>query len=130
MVFRGGSLVAERLFARRAAASVVAVFEHQIGQDLERKRLVWIGGEFRRACCRPLPRVECGVAPGGTHVFIVSATDLHGRKARNAQISLEEPTAVDYAVMLALIVIVCLTAIQAIGTNPSTTFQNITDQID
>ena len=32
------------------------------------------------------------------------------------------PTAVEYAVMLALIVIVCLTAIQAIGTNASAKF--------
>ena len=32
------------------------------------------------------------------------------------------PTAVEYAVMLALIVIVCLTAITAIGTKASTTF--------
>lgn len=32
------------------------------------------------------------------------------------------PTAVEYAVMLALIVIVCLTAIQAVGTNASNTF--------
>lgn len=32
------------------------------------------------------------------------------------------PTAVEYAVMLALIVVVCLTAIQAIGTNANTTF--------
>ena len=35
------------------------------------------------------------------------------------------PTAVEYAVMLALIVIVCLTAIGAIGTNANTTFDNI-----
>ncbi len=35
------------------------------------------------------------------------------------------PTAVEYAVMLALIVIVCLTAISAIGTNASTTFGNV-----
>ena len=32
------------------------------------------------------------------------------------------PTAVEYAVMLALIVIVCLTAIRSIGTNANTTF--------
>jgi len=32
------------------------------------------------------------------------------------------PTAVEYAVMLALIVIVCLTAIQTIGTNANTKF--------
>jgi pilus assembly protein Flp/PilA len=40
------------------------------------------------------------------------------------------PTAVEYAVMLALIVIVCLTAIQAIGTNANTTFQKIGDAIN
>jgi pilus assembly protein Flp/PilA len=35
------------------------------------------------------------------------------------------PTAVEYAVMLALIVIVCLTAIRTIGTNANTTFENV-----
>ena len=35
------------------------------------------------------------------------------------------PTAVEYAVMLALIVIVCLTAIQSIGTNANTTFESV-----
>lgn len=35
------------------------------------------------------------------------------------------PTAVEYAVMLALIVIVCLTAIQAIGTNANAKFQQV-----
>ena len=35
------------------------------------------------------------------------------------------PTAVEYAVMLALIIIVCLTAISAVGTNASTTFTNV-----
>jgi pilus assembly protein Flp/PilA len=35
------------------------------------------------------------------------------------------PTAVEYAVMLALIVIVCLTAIRSIGTNANTTFEGV-----
>jgi pilus assembly protein Flp/PilA len=35
------------------------------------------------------------------------------------------PTAVEYAVMLALIVIVCLTAIQAIGTNANLKFEQV-----
>jgi pilus assembly protein Flp/PilA len=35
------------------------------------------------------------------------------------------PTAVEYAVMLALIVIVCLVSIQAIGTNANATFNSI-----
>ncbi len=39
------------------------------------------------------------------------------------------PTAVEYAVMLALIVIVCLAAITNIGTNANTTFTNIADSI-
>jgi pilus assembly protein Flp/PilA len=34
------------------------------------------------------------------------------------------PTAVEYAVMLALIVIVCLASIRTIGTNANTTFNN------
>ena len=37
-------------------------------------------------------------------------------------VSEDGPTAVEYAVMLALIVIVCLTAIQAIGTNANAKF--------
>ena len=39
------------------------------------------------------------------------------------------PTAVEYAVMLALIVIVCLTAIQAIGTNANAKFQQSADML-
>ncbi|TWT76854.1 Flp/Fap pilin component [Posidoniimonas polymericola] len=39
------------------------------------------------------------------------------------------PTAVEYAVMLALIVIVCLTAIQSIGTNANTTFNSVATQL-
>jgi pilus assembly protein Flp/PilA len=35
------------------------------------------------------------------------------------------PTAVEYAVMLALIVIVCLTAIRSIGTNANVTFEEV-----
>ena len=40
------------------------------------------------------------------------------------------PTAVEYAIMLALIVIVCLTAIQAIGQNAADSFQDIADDLD
>ncbi len=39
------------------------------------------------------------------------------------------PTAVEYAVMLALIVIVCLTAISSIGTKANTTFTNVAASI-
>ena len=39
------------------------------------------------------------------------------------------PTAVEYAVMLALIVIVCLTAIRAVGTNASARFNEIANEL-
>lgn len=39
------------------------------------------------------------------------------------------PTAVEYAVMLALIVIVCLTAINSLGTNANTTFSNAANSL-
>jgi pilus assembly protein Flp/PilA len=35
------------------------------------------------------------------------------------------PTAVEYAVMLALIIVVCLTAIAAVGTNASNKFNQV-----
>ena len=39
------------------------------------------------------------------------------------------PTAVEYAVMLALIVVVCLAAVRTIGTNAKTTFTNVASSI-
>jgi pilus assembly protein Flp/PilA len=35
------------------------------------------------------------------------------------------PTAVEYAVMLALIIVVCLTAIATLGSNANKTFSNV-----
>jgi pilus assembly protein Flp/PilA len=39
------------------------------------------------------------------------------------------PTAVEYAVMLALIVVVCITAITALGTNSNATFTKVANTI-
>ena len=50
-------------------------------------------------------------------------------KVQRFLVSEDGPTAVEYAVMLALIVIVCLTAIQAIGTNASATFTRVAGQL-
>ena len=44
-------------------------------------------------------------------------------------VSEDGPTAVEYAVMLALIIVVCLTAIQAVGTNAKTTFNSVSAQL-
>jgi pilus assembly protein Flp/PilA len=48
-------------------------------------------------------------------------------KLRRFLVCEDGPTAVEYAVMLALIVIVCLTAISSIGTKASSTFTKVSD---
>ena len=50
-------------------------------------------------------------------------------KVQRFLVSEDGPTAVEYAVMLALIVIVCLTAIRSICTNASATFQNVATEL-
>ena len=44
-------------------------------------------------------------------------------------LSEDGPTAVEYAVMLALIIVVCLLAISAVGTAANTTFTNVAASI-
>ncbi len=39
------------------------------------------------------------------------------------------PTAVEYAVMLALIIVVCLVAITALGTNANATFTQVSNAV-
>jgi len=39
------------------------------------------------------------------------------------------PTAVEYALMLALIVVVCIGSIQLLGTNANSTFQKVGSQL-
>ena len=52
------------------------------------------------------------------------------QKVKSFLKSEDGPTAVEYAVMLALIVIVCLTAIQAIGSNASSAFYDIANELE
>ena len=47
------------------------------------------------------------------------------QKVQRFLVAEDGPTAVEYAVMLALIVIVCLTAIGSVGTNAKTTFSAV-----
>ncbi|MBD14663.1 MAG: Flp family type IVb pilin [Planctomycetaceae bacterium] len=51
------------------------------------------------------------------------------KKVQRFLVSEDGPTAVEYAVMLALIVIVCLTAIRSVGTNTAATFNSVAGQI-
>jgi pilus assembly protein Flp/PilA len=50
-------------------------------------------------------------------------------KVQRFLVSEDGPTAVEYAVMLALIVIVCLTAIRSIGTNANLTFEAVATEL-
>jgi len=47
------------------------------------------------------------------------------KKVQRFLVSEDGPTAVEYAVMLALIIIVCLTAISSVGTQTSSTFTKV-----
>ena len=49
--------------------------------------------------------------------------------ARKFLVSEDGPTAVEYAVMLSLIIVVCLVAITALGKNASATFSTVAQQV-
>jgi len=44
-------------------------------------------------------------------------------------LSEDGPTSVEYAVMLALIIVVCVTAIWLVGQNASSTFNNVSGSV-
>ena len=48
---------------------------------------------------------------------------------KNFLVDEDGPTAVEYAVMLALIIVVCIAAITALGTAANNTFTNVKDAI-
>ncbi|MFP6674506.1 MAG: Flp family type IVb pilin [Pirellulaceae bacterium] len=54
---------------------------------------------------------------------------VFAKKVQRFLVSEDGPTAVEYAVMLALIVVVCLAAIKSVGTNTSSTFTNVAGQL-
>ena len=51
------------------------------------------------------------------------------KKMQRFLVSEDGPTAVEYAVMLALIVIVCLTAIESIGNNANNKFNEVANKL-
>ena len=50
-------------------------------------------------------------------------------RIRNFLTSEDGPTAVEYAVMLALIIVVCISAISALGSNASNTFNYVGNKV-
>ena len=51
------------------------------------------------------------------------------RYFRRLLVSEDGPTAVEYAVMLALIIVICLTAISSVGTQVSTQFGSVSKSL-
>ena len=51
------------------------------------------------------------------------------KKMQHFLVSEDGPTAVEYAVMLALIIVVCIGAITGIGTNVNTTFTTVKSKL-
>jgi len=47
------------------------------------------------------------------------------KSVRNFLVSVDGPTAVEYAVMLALIVIVCIASVSAVGSNANAKFNKV-----
>jgi pilus assembly protein Flp/PilA len=51
------------------------------------------------------------------------------RGLKNFLVNEDGPTAVEYAVMLALIIVVCITAITTLGSNANNTFSYVGTQV-
>jgi pilus assembly protein Flp/PilA len=51
------------------------------------------------------------------------------RGLKNFLVNEDGPTAVEYAVMLALIIVVCITAITTLGSNANNTFSYVATQV-
>jgi pilus assembly protein Flp/PilA len=64
-----------------------------------------------------------------THVIKGTPMSNFLRYAKRFLVNEDGPTAVEYAVMLALIIVVCITAIQAIGTNANATFNSVAQSL-
>ena len=52
-----------------------------------------------------------------------------GKSVKRFLVSEDGPTAVEYAVMLALIVVVCLSAVGTVGSNANTKFEAVRDAL-
>jgi pilus assembly protein Flp/PilA len=83
------------------------------------------------ACCGMFAESE--PAPVCFFLVLSSERDLYMQKLGQHVVNFikreDGPTAVEYAVMLALIVVVCLVAITALGTNANKTFTTVSNSI-
>ena len=84
------------------------------------------GGFYSRLSCR---REACSAGSDIQQEKMENTMKSLAKKLQRFLVSEDGPTAVEYAVMLALIIIVCLTAITAIGQQAAATFQSIANQM-
>ena len=95
-----------------------------------------------QACSRRVARAVAAKAPltifgrcspdiplGGERPQPEDSMKNFSKKLQRFLVSEDGPTAVEYAVMLALIIVVCLTAIGQIGSRANTTFSNVAGSI-
>src|SRR5262249_12724530 len=81
----------------------------------------WDAGGLRK----PAPRETCEFYYLVLHTKVERIMRQLGQKVINFLKAEDGPTAVEYAVMLALIVVVCLVAITALGTAANKTFDTV-----
>lgn len=72
---------------------------------------------------------DWGLLFADDHPILELAMKTFALKIQKFLKSEDGPTAVEYAVMLALIVVVCLTTIQSLGTNANATFSKVSTSL-
>ena len=73
----------------------------------------------------------CFVTFGKQPIYLLEGNPMKNfaMKLKRFLKSEDGPTAVEYAVMLSLIIVVCLTAVTSIGKNANSTFTNVAGQL-
>ena len=128
---RGGFTIAEVLVAILITGLVSGIiFASYMGairivyssqKEMERTALARLIAMRTKSVFEPLNAVTAGVKE-----FFMKSLAL---KVRRFLVAEDGPTAVEYAVMLALIVIVCLGTITTIGTNANVTFNSVATKL-
>jgi len=66
---------------------------------------------------------------GKGELVVCSRSALKMNLLKRFLVEEDGPTAVEYAVMLSLIIVVCIVAVRAIGTSASSTFNRVSTEI-
>jgi pilus assembly protein Flp/PilA len=98
----------------------------------ERQNVFWFGCSESMQAVSDLGCSLCSGTNVGSHLFFPSEEDMKNfvSKVQRFLKSEDGPTAVEYAIMLALIVVVCLTAIGSIGSSANSQFNSIATSLN